>query len=102
MRRSLLHYGATQGPVVVDAGQRAAHAVQEGFTGHPISVGTASAGQNPNNLGCPTPATYSHDEAMTATLHIEHEITDYPTWKAAFDRFADARTQAVSSPIASD
>lgn len=31
---------------------------------------------------------------MTATLHIEHAITDYPTWKAAFDRFADARTQA--------
>lgn len=28
---------------------------------------------------------------MTATLHIEHEITDYPTWKAAFDRFAEAR-----------
>lgn len=31
---------------------------------------------------------------MTATLHIEHAITDYPTWKAAFDRFADARAQA--------
>lgn len=31
---------------------------------------------------------------MTATLHIEHGITDYPTWKAAFDRFADARSQA--------
>lgn len=31
---------------------------------------------------------------MTATLHIEHAITDYPTWKAAFDRFADARSQA--------
>ena len=31
---------------------------------------------------------------MTATLHIEHAITDYPTWKAAFDRFADARDQA--------
>ena len=31
---------------------------------------------------------------MSATLHIEHAITDYPTWKAAFDRFADARTQA--------
>ena len=22
-----------------------------------------------------------------ATLHIEHAITDFPTWKAAFDRF---------------
>jgi hypothetical protein len=31
---------------------------------------------------------------MTATLHIEHAITDYPTWKAAFDCFADTRTQA--------
>lgn len=31
---------------------------------------------------------------MTATLHIEHEITHYPTWKAAFDRLADAREQA--------
>ncbi len=28
------------------------------------------------------------------TLHIEHAITDYPTWSAAFARFADARTQA--------
>jgi hypothetical protein len=25
---------------------------------------------------------------------IEHPITDYPTWKAAFDRFAAARQQA--------
>lgn len=29
-----------------------------------------------------------------AILMIEHPITDYPTWKAAFDRFADARQQA--------
>jgi hypothetical protein len=28
------------------------------------------------------------------TLHIEHAITDYATWKAAFDRFADARSRA--------
>jgi hypothetical protein len=28
------------------------------------------------------------------TLHIEHAITDYPTWKAAFDRFADTRVRA--------
>ena len=28
------------------------------------------------------------------TLHIEHAITDYGTWKAAFDRFAAARAQA--------
>ena len=31
---------------------------------------------------------------MTATLHIEHRINDFGTWKAAFDRFADARTKA--------
>ena len=29
-----------------------------------------------------------------ATLHIEHRITDFATWKAAFDRFARARTEA--------
>jgi hypothetical protein len=29
-----------------------------------------------------------------ATLHIEHAITDYPTWKSAFDRFADRRLAA--------
>jgi hypothetical protein len=28
------------------------------------------------------------------TLSIEHAITDYPTWKTAFDRFATARGQA--------
>ena len=25
------------------------------------------------------------------TLHIEHPITDYPTWRAAFDGFAEVR-----------
>ncbi|HEU5486227.1 MAG TPA: hypothetical protein VFU98_15060 [Microlunatus sp.] len=30
---------------------------------------------------------------MTATLHIEHEITGYASWKHAFDRFADVRHQ---------
>jgi len=29
-----------------------------------------------------------------ATLHIEHPITDYDTWKSAFDRFAEARGRA--------
>ena len=29
-----------------------------------------------------------------ATLHIEHPITDYDTWRVAFDRFADARRKA--------
>lgn len=28
------------------------------------------------------------------TLSIEHAITDYPIWRQAFDRFADARTHA--------
>ncbi|MEP7203050.1 MAG: hypothetical protein ABI894_10595 [Ilumatobacteraceae bacterium] len=28
------------------------------------------------------------------TLHIEHPITDYGTWRTAFDRFASARVQA--------
>jgi len=31
---------------------------------------------------------------MTATLHIEHAITDYSTWKDAFDRFAEVRDRA--------
>ena len=29
-----------------------------------------------------------------ATLHIEHPITDFGTWNAAFARFADARQHA--------
>lgn len=29
-----------------------------------------------------------------ATLHIEHPITDLPTWLGAFGRFAEARTRA--------
>ena len=28
------------------------------------------------------------------TLHIEHAISDFDRWLAAFERFADARTQA--------
>jgi hypothetical protein len=28
------------------------------------------------------------------TLHIEHPISDYPTWRAAFDAFEPARTAA--------
>lgn len=28
------------------------------------------------------------------TLHIEHAITDFDTWKSAFDRFGDARDWA--------
>lgn len=29
-----------------------------------------------------------------AVLHIEHPITDYDTWRSAFDGFADARAAA--------
>ena len=29
-----------------------------------------------------------------ATLHIEHAISDLPTWLNAFNRFAEARTKA--------
>ncbi|MCX7890433.1 MAG: hypothetical protein N2422_12025 [Rhodobacteraceae bacterium] len=28
-----------------------------------------------------------------ATLHVEHPISDFPTWKAAFDRFAAKRRE---------
>ncbi len=28
------------------------------------------------------------------TLHIEHAVTDLPTWTAAFARFAEMRTRA--------
>ena len=39
------------------------------------------------------------------TLHIEHPITDYETWRAAFDGFAQVRREAgvigerVSRPV---
>jgi len=42
------------------------------------------------------------------TLHIEHQISDYATWRAAFDAHADARHRAgvvaarVSQPIDDD
>lgn len=45
-----------------------------------------------------------HDRAVT-TLHIEHPITGYEQWRAAFDRAEDLRTdggviaQRVSQPI---
>jgi hypothetical protein len=33
-------------------------------------------------------------ELPMATLHIEHPITDFGTWNAAFARLADVRRQA--------
>lgn len=35
----------------------------------------------------------NHCGSMT-TLHIEHPITDFTAWQAAFDRFESARVQA--------
>jgi hypothetical protein len=41
-------------------------------------------------------------------LHIEHAITDFGVWKAAFDRFSDARRDAgvhhyrVARPVDDD
>ncbi|MEO8265385.1 MAG: hypothetical protein ABI706_07720 [Ilumatobacteraceae bacterium] len=41
-------------------------------------------------------------------LHIEHPITDYETWRSAFDRFVEARAAAgvvgtrVSRPVDDD
>ena len=32
--------------------------------------------------------------AVMTTLHIEHPISDYETWRAAFDRFESLRTGA--------
>lgn len=31
---------------------------------------------------------------LMVTLHIEHPITDYDTWRAAFDGFAEVRRKA--------
>jgi hypothetical protein len=42
------------------------------------------------------------------TLRIEHPISDFPTWKAAFDRFADHRRRGgvcgerVNQPVDDD
>jgi len=43
-----------------------------------------------------------------ATLHIEHPVTDFGTWKAAFDRFADLREKSgvrghhIQQPVGDD
>ena len=43
-----------------------------------------------------------------ATLHIEHAITDFATWRAAFDRFAERRSAAgviahrITQPVDDD
>lgn len=42
-------------------------------------------------IGCDPQRSYV---ACMTSLHIEHPITDYDTWRAAFDRFAEARSAA--------
>lgn len=42
-------------------------------------------------MGEPTRPSYL---AFVATLHIEHPITDYDTWRRAFDGFAELRRDA--------
>jgi hypothetical protein len=47
-----------------------------------------------------TPLLHAHTvpnankEAVMFTLSIEHAISDFPTWKQAFDRFSEARQAA--------
>jgi hypothetical protein len=57
--------------------------------------------KHPRNLGWASPPpvrtvrpTEINEEKAMPTLRIEHPITDFETWSAAFDRFADARRQA--------
>ena len=60
------------------------------------------------NMGWPARSDSRTFESMTTTLHIEHPITDFTVWSAAFDRFAEARRQAgvrghrVQRPIDDD
>jgi hypothetical protein len=39
-------------------------------------------------------ASTNQEAQMTATLHLEHPITDLETWLGAFDRFEEARKRA--------
>ena len=36
----------------------------------------------------------SADDAVMPWLHIEHQITDLPTWRRAYDSFAEVRRSA--------
>lgn len=49
--------------------------------------------QKPQLLGIPTGSLRSY-VPMVSTLHIEHPITDFETWAAAFDQFSGARREA--------
>jgi hypothetical protein len=46
------------------------------------------------NMGYPDGVDSRTFDSMTATLHIEHPITDFTVWSAAFDQFAEARRHA--------
>jgi hypothetical protein len=37
--------------------------------------------------------TSTRTPGIVTTLHIEHPVTDFDTWQAAFDRFAERRRQ---------
>lgn len=43
---------------------------------------------------CTVPSKAIDEEGPMTTLHIEHPITDFDIWVAAFDRFAEARSRA--------
>lgn len=52
--------------------------------------GTSASGEVPTDA---VPRGDRRFDAM-ATLHIEHAISDYTTWKTTFDRFAPVREKA--------
>ena len=56
-------------------------------------LNSVAAAADPRLLGWAEPRPVPNVAAMI-TLHIEHPISDLPTWKAAFDRFAERRRQA--------
>lgn len=49
--------------------------------------------ENPSFLGYRWTTPWSYVPTMSI-LHIEHPITDFETWAAAFNRFSDARHEA--------
>src|SRR5436190_542951 len=62
----------------------------------------AERSQTSGIAGVPPPSYRDHSRRRhprvrsqpMATLHIEHPITDFGTWKAAFDRFAELRERS--------
>jgi hypothetical protein len=76
--------------------------------------GGRTAGRYAAGAACSTPASWDvrercaslasrlpeRGEAMT-TLHIEHAISDFPTWYGAFQRFEEVRARSASCATAS-